>query len=157
MLSISSCMVFSRVRSSVSLPNTRFNIRRGVMYACSSIRSLCFSNARELSSARYSFSSLAARSLPLLRPFAAFHCFSGTLRCMRTSSYWPLIVTRIRIGASPFFKSFVFKTKNRMFIVPCLMTLILMGLTSFFVKRRIYKLYICISLGQVGKVNRFNL
>ena len=37
------------------------------------------------------------------------------------------------------------------------MTLILMGLTFFFVKRRIYKLYICISPVQVGKVNRFYL
>ena len=37
------------------------------------------------------------------------------------------------------------------------MALILMGLTYFFVKRKTCKLYICISSGQVGKVNRFYL
>ena len=36
------------------------------------------------------------------------------------------------------------------------MALILMGLTSFFVKRKTCKLYICISSGQVGKVGKVN-
>gem|GEM_PF-1101342 len=49
--SISSRMVPSRVRISVSFPNTRFKSSLGVINAYSSMSSLCFCRANALTSA----------------------------------------------------------------------------------------------------------
>ena len=71
---------------------------------------------------------MEALSFPLLHPLAGFQFFKEILLCILTYSYCPLMVIRIRIGASPFFSSFVFRTKNRMFIVPCFMIIFFLKL-----------------------------